>query len=228
MKKARAIYRRMRENNVHELQQNKQISLPYSIAQTLKYQYLHRKNIYIGSRTIIANPENLEITANGRLEIAFGDFGLATKNETTYIKLGKDSRMFVDGAVCIGRGCNIGLGNGASLTIGNGTFITGKANLMCLHSIEIGERCAISWGTQIMDDDFHKTRGESEPPKRNPKGVIIGEHVWIGSNVTILKDVQIGDGCIVGANAVVTRSVPARCMVGGNPAKVIKENVEWE
>jgi acetyltransferase-like isoleucine patch superfamily enzyme len=56
----------------------------------------------------------------------------------------------------------------------------------------------------------------------------IGNHVWIGMNVTILKGVQIGDGAIIAAGAVVTRNIPARCLAGGVPARVLKENITWE
>lgn len=47
-------------------------------------------------------------------------------------------------------------------------------------------------------------------------------------NVIILKGVTIGDGAIIGAGSVVTRDIPPRCLAVGNPARVIKENVEWE
>jgi acetyltransferase-like isoleucine patch superfamily enzyme len=60
------------------------------------------------------------------------------------------------------------------------------------------------------------------------KPVHIGNHVWIGMNVMILKGVTIGDGAIIAAGSVVNRDVPERCLAGGVPAKVIKENVQWE
>ena len=51
---------------------------------------------------------------------------------------------------------------------------------------------------------------------------MIGYDGWIGANAVVLKGVNIGDGAIVGAGAVVTRDVPPLAIVGGNPAKVIK------
>lgn len=49
----------------------------------------------------------------------------------------------------------------------------------------------------------------------------------IGIGSTILKGVNIGDGAIIAARALVNKDVPAKCLVGGVPAKIIKENVEW-
>lgn len=50
----------------------------------------------------------------------------------------------------------------------------------------------------------------------------------IGLNVTILKGVTIGDGAVVAAGAVVTKDAPARCLAAGQPARIIRENVDWE
>ena len=56
-----------------------------------------------------------------------------------------------------------------------------------------------------------------------PKPVKIGNNVWIGSNATILPGVTISDGAIIAAGAVVTKDVSENSIVGGNPAKLIKE-----
>lgn len=53
--------------------------------------------------------------------------------------------------------------------------------------------------------------------------VTIGDNVWIGEKSTILSGVTIGDGAVIGANSVVTKDVPAYCVVGGNPARIIKQ-----
>ena len=56
-----------------------------------------------------------------------------------------------------------------------------------------------------------------------PKKVTIGKSVWVGSHATILPGVNIGDGSIVAAGAVVSKDVPERCIVAGVPAKIIKK-----
>jgi serine acetyltransferase len=50
---------------------------------------------------------------------------------------------------------------------------------------------------------------------------------WIGSNVSVLKGVAVADGCVVASGSVLTRSYPAGCLIGGNPARVLKENIRW-
>ena len=60
------------------------------------------------------------------------------------------------------------------------------------------------------------------------KPVVIGNDVWIGCRAIILPGVHIGNGVIVGAGAVVTKDVPEKCLVAGNPAKIIATNVTWK
>ena len=73
---------------------------------------------------------------------------------------------------------------------------------------------------------------EQNPPSKNDlpyKGdTIIGNDVWIGQNVTFLPGVHVGNGCIIGANAVVASNIPAYCVVVGNPAKIIKKRFDDE
>lgn len=80
---------------------------------------------------------------------------------------------------------------------------------------------------------FYIFRGwEQNPPLKNDlpyKGdTIIGNDVWIGQNVTFLPGVHVGNGCIIGANAVVASNIPAYCVVVGNPAKIIKKRFDDE
>ena len=67
------------------------------------------------------------------------------------------------------------------------------------------------------------------PPQvgKNVGEIVIGNNVWTGRNVTIRKGANIGDNCIIAANAVVTKPIPANCVAGGIPAKPLKE-VAWE
>lgn len=105
----------------------------------------------------------------------------------------------------------------------------------------IGVNASVGEGTQIGDDvmmgpdciiytSTHRTDRTDIPMNRqgltavNP--VIIGNDCWIGSRVTIMPGVRLGDGCIVGAGAVVTRDVPPYAVVGGVPARVLKSRLD--
>ena len=72
-----------------------------------------------------------------------------------------------------------------------------------------------------MDSDFHDIQEHSSEGKSAP--IIIHDNVWIASRAMILKGVTIGEGAVISAGAVVTKDVPPYTMVGGVPAKVIKE-----
>ncbi len=96
----------------------------------------------------------------------------------------------------------------------------------CFQQIDIGEDVAIAENVSIRDSDNHFITSDENFQMTKP--VRIGNHVWIGMNVLILKGVTINDGAIIAAGSVVTRDVPANCLVAGVPAYVIKENVQWE
>ena len=112
----------------------------------------------------------------------------------------------------------------ATLELGSG-FINTGANITCFEKIKIGDNVAIAPNVTIRDSDGHKL---NVPGHKICEPVEIGNHVWIGMNATILKGVTIGDSAIIAAGAVVTKDVAPKTLVGGVPAKVIKENVEWE
>jgi serine acetyltransferase len=133
----------------------------------------------------------------------------------------KGSSFTVDDLM-VSSGFNIILYPGAKLTIGSG-FINYNVKINCFQEISIGSEVLISNNTIIRDNDGHYLTGQST--ERSP--VCIGNHVWIGMNVIILKGVHIGDGAMVAAGSVVTRDVPERCLVGGVPAKVIRQNIDW-
>lgn len=107
--------------------------------------------------------------------------------------------------------------------IGSHTYINRNTFLDAILSLNIGQYCAIGPSCYITDHDHGLDI--SLPPLQQPmiaKGTKIGDRVWIGANVTILKGVTIGNDTVVGAGSIVTKDLPERAIAVGSPARVIK------
>ena len=110
---------------------------------------------------------------------------------------------------------------GKNIKIGKNVFINACCRFQDQGGIEIGDGSLIGHNTTIatLNHDFN-------PDKRanlHPSPVKIGKNVWIGSDCTILPGIEIGDGAVIGAGSVVTKSVPANSIAVGSPARVIKQ-----
>lgn len=127
--------------------------------------------------------------------------------------------------------------------------VLGDVKIISRNKIIIGKRALMSWNVFIQDFDPHPKesslraqqmiqmtenffpRWDQHQPKRitldwsaPSRAIIIGDDCWIGANVTILKGVEIGNGCIIAAGSVVTSGIfPDNSLIAGNPAKLIKE-----
>lgn len=82
----------------------------------------------------------------------------------------------------------------------------------------------ISENVTIRDSDNHILNDNTD---KITQPIIIGNHVWIGMNVTILKGVSIGDGAVIAAGSLVAKDVPPNTLVAGVPARIIKNDVQW-
>ena len=174
----------------------------------------------------IAKSASIKIL-KGRFLIGESDAPTKQRTRKTEVALADNAQLTLHGDVILYEGVGVRITEGAKLSIGDHTYINRSASIDCTQEITIGDYCAISDNVQILDSDFHtitydgKTSSKSYP-------IHVGNHVWIGRSAIILKGVTIGDGAIIGAGSIVTKSIPSRCLAVGNPARVIKENVEWE
>lgn len=182
--------------------------------------------IYIKSSIIIRS--NVFVNLSGRLTIGGPNkkaacISLAPVN----IYFGYNSKVNIGKSISIGPGVNLIVKDDAQLTIGDRTYFTSDMHLEVVKNISIGADCAISWGVTIIDHDHHKVM-PAKASTNEGEGVRIGNHVWIGCNVTILKETEIGDNCIVAAGSIVKGKFPNNIMIAGNPARIVKQNVNWE
>lgn len=106
---------------------------------------------------------------------------------------------------------------GASIIIGNHCGFSGNS-IVSNNKVVIGDYTIVGANSTIGDRDGHSNIYATEP-----KPIIIGSHVWIGMNVTVMKGVTIGDNAIIAAGALVTKDVPAGEIWGGVPARFLKK-----
>jgi acetyltransferase-like isoleucine patch superfamily enzyme len=135
----------------------------------------------------------------------------------------------IDAGVSLDRGVVL-LGSGDAkadgspkIRIGARTYINRNTMLDATESIEIGSDCAIGPGCYITDHD-HGFELDA-PPLAQPmvsQPTRLGNRVWLGAMVVVLKGVQVADGAVIGAGSVVTKDVPSNAIAAGVPARVLR------
>ena len=113
--------------------------------------------------------------------------------------------------------------NPAIISVGRGSSIGDRTQIHCCQRVTVGDSVIISWGVNILENNKHKTADNAI--KTAP--ITIMDRVWIGCNAIILSGITIGTGSIIAAGTVVTRDVPPRSLVAGNPGRVIRETEPW-
>lgn len=143
------------------------------------------------------------------------------------------------GSIKIGRNCSFGFKLGgfhhkgtieiqaryvnAIINIGDNINTNNNIFICCANYIEIGDNTLIGQNVTIMDHETHDTHSQQRRIIGEIGNVIIGKNVWIGNNVTILKNTIIGDNTIIATGAVVVGEFPNNVIIGGIPAKTIKQ-----
>lgn len=169
----------------------------------IKAPFLYGNNPVKGMRM----PTCLRMEANTTLELHDGPL-------TRYGK----------GAYNLRYGAYIEVVNGGKLSIGQGAANVGLT-IMCAKEVTIGNGVRI--GRNVSIRDWNGPHVIINDHYRNHAPVHIEDHVWLCTGCTIMPGVTVGEGSVVAANATVTKDVPPHSLVGGSPAKVLKENIEW-
>jgi len=141
---------------------------------------------------------------------------------------GKNVTILSSGSELI-NSCRIVVFPDATLSVGDYTGMS-QVSIVCKHKVTIGQHCKIGTGVKIIDTNFHNTdwriRRTSEDLKSAKTAPIsIGNDCFIGTRSIICKGVKIGDRAIIAAGSVVVKDIPNDCIAGGNPCKVIKNNL---
>lgn len=197
--------------------------------QIIKYNFIDKRiqrittksGIIFHKGAILSMKKYSKIQINGHLNI--GAKRVKGNLVSTRIQMDNFTRLTVNGNFMVNEESYIWITHSGHLIL-NGGFINEKVTITCASEIYIGKNAHIAREASIRDYDGHYIE---TPEYRTAKPVYIGDNVWIGYRALIMKGVTIGEGAIIAANSVVTKDVPPHCIVAGNPAKIIRQNIKW-
>lgn len=141
--------------------------------------------------------------------------------------------------ITIGKNCIFARGGVFWMEHNNGRLFIGQNTTMEeVHiavtednsSVQIGEDCMFAYDIDIRTGDSHSILDKDSKERINKaKNIVIGDHVWLAAHSRILKGVKIPDGCVVGSDTIITKSIEyANVVAVGNPAKIVKYNILWK
>ena len=187
------------------------------------YRLIYNKIILLHHKTTIKGIKNIQ--CNKKIEIGIGYVGFMHRTDKTFLNI--NGKLNIKGNYNIGRGCRFDIGKDGYVSIGEGGYINCNSSIIIMHKLSIGDDCAISWNCQFLDEDFHVI--DYEGKKDTPNSIEIGNRVWIGCGVKVYKGTKIPDGCVIASDSIVKGKFEKQnCLIGGNPAKILKENIQWK
>lgn len=195
--------------------------------------YRENKNFTIGKgHSIIKNG----VCVNSKIQIRGSDnYVSLDTNSVLYrskIKVnGHNNRVIIhDGAYLSGVELYIE-DNNCTIEIGNKSYIGHHSHLACTEdgsTLKIGSKCMLSSYVQIRTGDSHSILDMDGNRINHAASVEIGNHCWLCEGCKIMKGVSLGCDTVVSTGAIVTKSFDSNVLVGGLPAKVLKENIYWD
>lgn len=167
---------------------------------------------------------------NGSPEIL--NWAYAKKKNDGYIRIGPGSKLIFRGKANVAKGFSLVADCGGTIDIGADFYANLNFFAEANRFVKIGRDCMLGWNVFIRDVDGHPVYARSDPAKQvlnAPKGIEIGQHVWLGAETSVLKGAKIPDHSVVAYGALVTgrQFQQKHTIIGGIPASVIKSDIEW-
>jgi acetyltransferase-like isoleucine patch superfamily enzyme len=195
----RRIYRRLRPTVIKG--NNNQVSIKSK-----------RHGFYV---RIHGNNNTIEIGENSRLK------------NTQITIFGDNNHIIAEDGSKLDGPCKITLEGNSTLYIGRNSGIRGVTFVAKDANITVGRNCMFSYDVIVRNNDSHKVLDADGNITNSAQDIAIGNHVWLCERSTILKGVTIGEDSIIAYGAVVTKDCPSNSIMAGNPARVVKQNINW-
>ncbi len=167
------------------------------------------------------NGDNNSIQVDGS---HFRDFKIIVHGNNHSIKIQARTAFNLNGTIWVdGNNNTLNIGQNCSVELANIALTEEKS------SITIGDNCLFSYGIDIRNGDSHSIIDLKTGQRINPaQDILIGNKVWIGARVTVLKGSQIQDNSVVALGAIVTKKFSqGNVVIGGVPAKILRQGVDW-
>lgn len=145
-----------------------------------------------------------------------------------YLLLNDKASLKFNGKCTMSSGVSLVLDLG-KLEIGDNFFCNKNCTISCNDKITIGNNVLFGWNVEVLDSDNHKVIHKDRSKVIDRGAITIGDHVWVAAFSHILKNSVIPDGSIVAYHSLVTKKFEGeKLLLGGCPAKVVEEEIEWE
>ena len=157
---------------------------------------------------------------------SFSADGLGLMGAGSRVSTSGGGRVRFGCKVMLADGAEVGGENGGEVSVGNRTSINRFSRIVAHEKIEIGCDVMLAQFVTVLDHDHAydiTPGGDLSFDGYQTAAVKIGDRVWLGEKVTVLKGVTIGDNVIVGAHTLVNKNVPANCVIGGSPFRILKK-----
>lgn len=209
------------------------ISLYFNL-KTLPFKKAYKLPFRISYQTKLCNLKKGVIDIKGEIHhnmIHLGAVGVegVTGFRKNYFRIGNPGECSVTfkGFAKLAQGAMISVDHG-QLQFGNHFGANDNLYLSCNHKITFDDHTSVGWCVNIMDTDNH-TITDSLGHKNFPEEIYVGKHVWVTSYCHLLKGTYIPDDCVVAYHSLVNKKFEhTHSLVGGHPAKLLKENITWE
>ena len=156
------------------------------------------------------------------------DIGEGSRLKNTHINItGSNNHVIAEDGSKFDGPINITLEGNSTLYIGRNSGIRGVTFVLKDGNISVGRNCMFSYGILLRNNDSHKVLDSEGNVTNSPQDIIINDHVWLCERCTILKGVTVGADSIIAFGAVVTKDCPPNSIMAGNPARVVKQNINW-